>query len=279
MGSRYLTDLAAVCRRTGFPVIEVDDWQNRARGSGGYDSGRPNHVMIHHTASGSGSDGWPDVNYICYGDEDAPLSNLYLSRNGTIYVCAAGATNTNGSGTDVCGVTADDSMNSSAIGIEAGNNGVGEPWPRVQQDSYVALVAALCDAYGIGVEQIHSHAQWASGRKIDPAGSSDWATGSNTWHVPAFCDDVRAVGAPPPDQGENDVLVNLITHGKEVAVWAQYSGGYKVWVPNPEVLNVLHLCSTVKKVTAFDSTWFISAGPVLPGTPLPYAVDGWGRKK
>ena len=62
MGTRYLTDLADVCRRTGYPVIEVDGWQSRARGSGGYDSSRPNHIMVHHTASGPSSDGWDDVN-------------------------------------------------------------------------------------------------------------------------------------------------------------------------------------------------------------------------
>jgi len=151
MGSRYLTDLADVYRRSGWPVIEVDGWQNRARGSGGYDSGRPNHVMTHHTASGASSDGWPDVNYMTFNHTDAPLCNLYLDRQGNIYVCAGGATNTNGSGHDTCGITNDDSMNSSAIGIEAGNNGVGEQWPDAQQDAYVALCKALCDGYGIGV--------------------------------------------------------------------------------------------------------------------------------
>jgi len=84
---------------------------------------------------------------------------------------------------------------------------------------------------------------------------------------------------PPPDQGDEDVLVNLITFKKEIAVWAQYSGGYKIWVPETDVLNILHLCSTVKTVSSFDDDWFLAAGPVLPGTPLPYAVDAWGRKK
>jgi hypothetical protein len=197
MGARYLTDLADVCRRTGWPVIEVDGWPQRARGSGGYDGGRPNHVMIHHTASGPDSDGWPDVNYCTFGDEDAPLCNLYLARDGTIYVCAGGATNTNGSGSDPCYVTADDSMNSSAIGVEAGNGGTGEPWPADQQVAYADLCDALCDAYGIGIEQIHGHAEWTS-RKVDPAGPSDWADGADTWDMDAFRDYVRNEPEPEP---------------------------------------------------------------------------------
>jgi hypothetical protein len=197
MGARYLLELADVCRRTGYPVIEVDGWQYRARGSGGYEPGRPTHVLAHHTASPPSSDGWPDANYCTFGDEDAPLCNLYLGRDGTIWVCAGGATNTNGSGTDLCGITPDDSMNSHAIGIEAGNNGVGEAWPDAQQDAYVTLVAELCAAYGIDPAQVHSHQQWAPSRKVDPAGPSDWASGTATWDMPAFCDDVRAVAAPP----------------------------------------------------------------------------------
>ena len=123
MGSRYLTDMADVCRRGGYNVIEVEGWQHRARGSGGYDSGQPGHLMVHHTASGPSSDGWPDVNYCTYGHPDAPVGNLYLARDGTIYVMAGGAANTNGTGKDPCGMVPDDGMNSRSIAIEAGNGG------------------------------------------------------------------------------------------------------------------------------------------------------------
>jgi N-acetylmuramoyl-L-alanine amidase len=237
MGSRYLADLADVCRRTGYPVIVVDGWQDRARGSGGYDSGRPNHVIIHHSASGPDADGWSDVNYCCYGDPDAPLCNLYLARDGTIYVCAAGATNTNGSGSDLCGIVPDDSMNSSAIGIEAGNDGVGEPWPEAQQQSYVALCGALCAAYGIGVEQIHSHAQWAPSRKIDPAGPSRWAEGAATWDMDRFradVDDTTAEPQPPPTV-EDDML-HIAAPDRAPAL---VSGNFCHWAVNEEEGQVM----------------------------------------
>jgi hypothetical protein len=211
MGSRYLTDLADVCRSSGYPVIEVDDWQHRARGSGGFDGGKPDHVMTHHTASGPSSDGWPDVNYMTYSHGDAPLCNLYLARAGTIYVCAGGATNTNGSGD--CAHLSPDTMNSSAIGIEAGNDGVGEQWPDVQQSAYVTLCRALCDHYGIGLDRVHGHAEWAPTRKIDMAGNSRYASGGATWNFDQFRNDIGAGGGggpTPPPGGDNDVEKYLV---------------------------------------------------------------------
>lgn len=213
MSGRYLTDLADVCRGAGWPVIEVDGWPDRARGSGGYASGKPDHVMAHHTASGASSDGWPDVNYMTYSHQDAPLCNLYLARAGTIYVCAGGATNTNGTGD--CPHLSPDSMNSSAVGIEAGNDGVGEPWPDPQQDAYVALCRVLCDAYGIAVDRVHGHAEWAPTRKIDPAGNSRYAVGGATWDLAAFRHDIGAGTTPtPPDPDphppEDDVKPLLV---------------------------------------------------------------------
>lgn len=205
MGARYLTDLADVCRSAGWPVIEVDDWQNRARGSGGYDAGQPGHVIVHHTASPPSSDGWPDVNYCCYGNPDSPVGNLYLARDGTVYVMAGGAANTNGTGSDPCGLIPDDGMNSRSIAVEAGNAGTGEPWPPAQQSSYVALVAALCAAYGIGVARVHSHFEWAPGRKIDPAGESAYASGADMWDMDQFRADVAAGPAPAPQPPEDDM--------------------------------------------------------------------------
>jgi hypothetical protein len=218
MGSRYLTDLADVCRRTGYKVIEVDGWQQRARGSGGFDSGRPNHVMAHHTASAASMDGWGDVNYCTFNHQDAPLCNILLSRVPEIFVCAGGATNTNGSGHDPCGVTADDSMNSSAIGIEAGNNGVGEPWPTKQQDAYNILCAVLCDAYGFPIRRVHAHFEWAPSRKIDPAGSSRYASGSASWNMNVFrsdCGDTSTKPEPPPIIPEDDDIMLRAAKNKD----------------------------------------------------------------
>ena len=209
---RKLSDLADVCRRTGYPVVEVDGWQTRGRGgtggnsTGGYQAGKPDHVIVHHTASPASSDGWPDVDYCTFADSDAPLCNLYLARDGTVYVCAAMATNCNGSGHDPCGHVADDSMNAAAIAIEAGNNGTGEHWPDPQLDSYVALCAELDAAYGIPTGRIHSHAEYAPGRKSDPAGPDRYAAGATPWNMDAFRGDV---GGSDTTNGGGDFLMAL----------------------------------------------------------------------
>jgi hypothetical protein len=205
MGARWLTDLADVCRAAGLVVYEVDGWQDRSRSSGGFDAGYPDHVMCHHTASGPSSDGWPDVNYMCYSSDIRPVANLYLSRAGEVWAMAAGATNTNGQGADPCGAVADDSMNTAAVGIEAGNDGVGEAWPPAQQDAYIVLVAALCAAYGIDAGRVHSHAEWTD-RKIDPAGPSRWAPAGGTWPMDAFRLELAAPTPTPTSGGFADPM-------------------------------------------------------------------------
>ena len=75
MTGRYLTDLAAVLRAYGLTVEEEPGWQERARSSGGYASGRPTHVMVHHTASSTTPAN--DIAYIARNADAAPLSNLY----------------------------------------------------------------------------------------------------------------------------------------------------------------------------------------------------------
>jgi hypothetical protein len=200
VSGRYLADLAAVVRSSGLVVVEVDGWQTRARSSGGYGEGQPSVVMCHHTASGPSSDGWPDVEYMTYHSDIAPMANLYLSRDGTVYVMAGGATNTNGAGGPI-GTVPTDSMNTHAIGIEAGNDGTGEPWPEAQQRAYVHLVSTLCQAYGI--TETYHHAEYAPTRKVDCAGPSRWAR-SGSWDYDAFRSDV--FGAAPPPSGEDDEM-------------------------------------------------------------------------
>lgn len=201
MGSRYLTDLADVIRAAGLAVREYSGWQTRARGSGGYDSGRPTHVMVHHTASPPSWSGQRDADYCTVQDSDAPLANLCLDRDGVVWVLAAGATNTNGKGRDTWGGgVPDNSMNSYAIGIEA-NGGYGSSWPPAQCDAYVALVDALCRTYGIPNNNVRGHVEWAPDRKIDPAGVSPWSTSTATWDMSGFRRSCSGARPLPPDTG------------------------------------------------------------------------------
>jgi LysM repeat protein len=183
---RFLTDLGDVLRAAGHQVQEVDGWQQRARRSGGY-PGAPAAIIIHHTASKKPWDGDRDVKFLTFDCDAAPLANLYLDRGGQWWVLAAGATNTNGKGGPLGSIPAD-KANSRVIGIEAGNDGVGEPWPEVMQDAYLSGVAALADAYGVATNHVFAHHEWAPGRKIDPAGPNRFGTvGRNqSWDMNAF---------------------------------------------------------------------------------------------
>jgi hypothetical protein len=184
-GGKYLTDLADALRDGGLNVKEYSGWETRARGGGGLRSG-PLGIILHHTASGPKSNGQNDADFLAKSHKHAPISNLYLDRQGTWWVLAAGGTNTNGKG-GPWGPIPQNDANPRVIGIEAGNNGVGEPWPVEMQDSYVSGVAALAERYGISTENILSHHEWTS-RKIDPAGPSKFGSinRAQTWEMNKF---------------------------------------------------------------------------------------------
>lgn len=232
MGSRYLTDLADVVRSAGLAVVEVDGWQSRARGSGGYDGDRPWVVMWHHTASDTHPEN--DVGYIVYGCPDAPVANLYLGRDGVVWICAAGATNTNGKGgpTGVSrGTVPVDQMNTHAIGIEMANTGLGEPWPQLQIDAAFTLSIALCRAYGLSDSDICTHAEWAPTRKIDPAVAAavqgPWQpepiNSSGTWSlVDLIVEQTRRSSTlpnpTPPPSSEDQMYLATLQDGTVVVV-------------------------------------------------------------
>ena len=199
-GGEVLHDLADVLRRAGLRVREVDGWQQRQRGGSGYSQSGPIGIIVHHTASSSGWNGEQDANFLTFQCDVKPMANLYLDRGGQWWILAGGATNTNGSG-GPWGPIPVDSANSRVIGIEAGNNGVGEPWPDVMQDAYVAGVAALANAYRIEPGNVLSHQEWAPTRKVDPAGPSRFGSinSSHTWDMDVFRAAVNtARGGPGP---------------------------------------------------------------------------------
>ena len=234
MTGRYLTDMADVLRAAGLGnVNEYSGWQTRARGSGGYASGRPWCVMWHHTASSGSAKSAAD--YCTVQNPDAPVANIVLGSDAEIWVCAAGAVNTNGKGGPVTvsrGTVPVDSMNTYAIGIEAVNSGVGQSWPQAQIDAYFAISNALTAAYGLAPTDLGTHTWWAPGRKIDPATAAavqgPWRprsiNSSGSWNV----DDVRAEAArrasstptpTPPPNGDNDMTDDQAQQLAEVHRW------------------------------------------------------------
>lgn len=198
MTQRKLTDLADVLRAAGCTVVELSGWQTRGRSNNsGYESGRPWCVMWHHTASAG--DGATDADYCTFRSPDRPVANLVIGRDGIVYVCAAGPTNTNGKGGPLPfsrGTVPVDDMNRHAIGIEISNNGVGMAYPEVQINACFAASTAMCRAYGLKPSDVAGHWDWSPGRKIDPATAAavqgPWrprsVSSSGTWSV----DDLRA---------------------------------------------------------------------------------------
>lgn len=213
-GGSLMDDLADVLRRAGLSVEEVEGWKRRQRGGAGYSSARPLGIIIHHTASPKKWDGRRDVDYMTFECENKPLANLYLDRRGRWWVLAAGATNTNGKG-GPWRTLPENGANSRVLGIEAGNDGVGESWPEVMQDAYVRGVAALAEAYRIPTDHVLSHREWAPARKVDPAGPSRFtpSKGSRSWDMARFRAAVaeRRGQPPPPPPEPTDDRVDIVT--------------------------------------------------------------------
>lgn len=231
MTGTYLTDMADVLRRAGLNVIEQPGWQTRARSSGGYQWG-PWCVVWHHAASAVGASGLSVADYGSYFHPYRPVQNLALGHQGEVIVCAAGATNTNGEGlaTDVSrGTIPANSMNLYAIGIEAANNGVGEPWPQDQIDAYFAMTNALTKAYGMAATDVTTHAAYAPTRKIDPATAAavegPWKprslNSSGTWSLA----DIRAELADRAIPGGGGMLWSRMRVDGSAAVFMGWSDG------------------------------------------------------
>lgn len=157
----YLTGLARVARKTGYPVVEVDGWQKRGHGP----MGPVRTVVAHHTAGPIGGGNYPSYGTVLNGTPamSGPLAQYGIGRDGTIYVFGAGLCYHAGKVLD------GNWSNDNAIGIEAENNGLGQEWPSVQIDSYVKLCHELVKEFALKTTDVRGHKEIAPGRKIDPA--------------------------------------------------------------------------------------------------------------
>lgn len=153
--------LADALRAEGVTVTEHPGW--RERGSATFN---PKGVICHHTAGPARGDA-PSLGICVDGRSDlpGPLCQIVLARSGTAHVIASGRANHAGPG-GWRGLEG----NTSVLGIEAENTGLGEPWPPAQYDAYVRSVAALCRRGAIPVGMVCGHKEWAPRRKIDPKG-------------------------------------------------------------------------------------------------------------
>lgn len=157
----------------GIPGQFVSGWETRSRGG----TFRPRGLVLHHTglAGDHGSD-YPSFASVRDGRSDlaGPLAHFGIGRNsGTVFVFAAGVANHAGGG-NWNGLEG----NESVWGIEAENDGVGEPWSDVTRRTYVALAGALARHTGFTAEMVAGHREWRANEpehegkkvKIDPTG-------------------------------------------------------------------------------------------------------------
>lgn len=169
--------LADVLRAEGLVVIEEPGWRGRGNALTGVTG-----VIGHHTASAQGKN-CPSVRTVTFGRPDlpGPLCQVLGCRAGHVHVIADGKANHAGAGSwpGIGG-------NTNVLGFEFENDGVGEPWPTIQMNTYVRAVTAVFRELRLPPERFCTHYEWAlpKGRKIDPrgpwVGGGDWWSGSPT---------------------------------------------------------------------------------------------------
>ena len=163
MAYALATRLERAVKNAGVKYKKVSGWASRGHGSMGSIRG----IVAHHTA-GPKSGNSPSLNVVAYGRPglSGPLAQLFLARDGTVYLVAAGVSYHAGR------VNNSNFTNSHALGIEAENTGLSNdsPWPAHQVDAYAKLCKALCDEFGLSTSRVRGHKEVCSprGRKIDP---------------------------------------------------------------------------------------------------------------
>jgi N-acetylmuramoyl-L-alanine amidase len=107
------------------------------------------------------------------GNSGGPVSAHYLiGRDGRIYQLVDEALRAWHAGPGRWGTITD--VNSASIGIELDNNGT-DPFPDVQVDALVRLLADICTRLDVPPSQVIGHADMAPTRKRDPGALFPWA--------------------------------------------------------------------------------------------------------
>lgn len=192
-----LARVVTECFSNGVRVEPEDGW--RTRGGNRFD---PKGFTVHHDASPKGS----DIRHIIrdgHSTLSGPLANLYLTRDGTLVVIAAGRANHAGRG-GWQGLRG----NSSVWGIEIANNGTGEPYTAEQLRVVRLLMRAFHEVDGVPVGLIHSHHEWRA-EKPDPA--VDPESRSGPWNMDRFRHDVSQQPDTDPDPEDDDMKMELWT--------------------------------------------------------------------
>jgi hypothetical protein len=291
MTYRWLDDLDQALAAGGVPYTEVpqsgadptgaSSWRTRGRpaSTGQWDA---TGVLCHHTASPAGTSDQADLNVVLAGNSEAPgpVSSFYVGRSATVYLVAAGRCNHGGKGMRPGIDWSCTDMNGCLVGIEVGNNGVGERWPDAQTDAYGNLVAALCDFYGWSTEQVYMHAttgppSGGCNSKIDPAGP--WQGQPHltreTWDLGLwrqFVDSFRGGATPHPPKG--DLMLTLFQCTDAWGCFLGFSvggvGQLVEWTDGATKALYESLGAQVQAITVEQCSGFTLMGPLPQGDQL-----------
>ncbi|WKN47162.1 N-acetylmuramoyl-L-alanine amidase [Nocardioides sp. Arc9.136] len=173
MTYRYLTQLAGALRAADLKVVEVPGWKTRGRpaSTGGFD---PVGVLWHHTGSKdtnpkSIADDRAYAEWLAEigrSDLPAPLCQLSIGRDGTVYVCAAGRGNHAGTAR-ASGTVAGGDGNQLYVGVECQNTG-SEGWSDAQRDAMVTTGAVLAELLHTSAQAQRAHRETSVTGKWDP---------------------------------------------------------------------------------------------------------------
>lgn len=175
----------AALKNEGVDVVEVGNWKTHNRNHMG-PWGEVHGVMIHHTVS-KGTQATVDLVRNGYSSLPGPLCHGMIAKSGKVYLVGYGRANHAGLGDpDVLAAVIaerkpplDDEAtvdgNRHFFGFECENLGDGkDPWPEVQIEAIVRVIAAICRHYKWKARSALRHLDWQPG-KIDPRGPGlDW---------------------------------------------------------------------------------------------------------
>ncbi|MDR2688227.1 MAG: N-acetylmuramoyl-L-alanine amidase [Azoarcus sp.] len=169
-----------------------------------FEARRANYVILHHTSN----DMLEQALWGLTSPFSGVSSHYLIGRDGRVLQLVREADRAWHAGVSRWGGQTD--MNSASIGIELDNNGF-EPFPDIQIEALLALLADIQARHGIPRANFLGHADIAPARKSDPSAFFPWrrlaAAGFGLW-----CE-------PPPDSmpPENfDPLLGLAALGYDV---------------------------------------------------------------
>lgn len=123
---------------------------------------KPNFVIIHHTAQ----DSLNQTIKTFHSTRAGTSAHYVIGRDGKVVHMVNDYLRANHAGISKWGKDTD--LNSSSIGIELDNNGIGDVWQDAQINSLIKLLATLKKTYNIPTANFIGHADIAPGRKNDP---------------------------------------------------------------------------------------------------------------